>query len=139
MRREGEEGGGEDKTLDERARERERRERDERREERGCGRLGDDDEHCTGKNNTGTKEMEKGPPTRKETDEPEAEREEKEKRLVREVLKPTDDVLFSGFFFFFPPFCLSCVHHDGCGGFFVLCFIPIRVFSRDLKRKQTVL
>ena len=35
MRREGEEGGGDDKTLDERARERERRERDERREERG--------------------------------------------------------------------------------------------------------
>ena len=103
--------------------------------------MGDDDEHCTGKNNTGTKEMEKGPPTRKETDEPEpkAEREEKEKRLVREALKPTDDVFFSGFFFFFPPFCLSCVHHDGCGGFFVLCFIPIRVFSRDLKRKQTVL
>ena len=34
MRREGEEGGGDDKTLDERARERERRERDERRDER---------------------------------------------------------------------------------------------------------
>ena len=33
MRREGEEGGGGDKTLDERARERETR--DERREERG--------------------------------------------------------------------------------------------------------
>ena len=60
--------------------------------------MGDDDEHCTGKNNTGTKEMEKGPPTRKETDEPEAEREEKEKRLVREALKPTDDVFFSSVF-----------------------------------------
>ena len=120
MRREGEEGGGDDKTLDERARERERRERDERREERGCGRLGDDDEHCTGKNNTGTKEMEKGPPTRKETDEPEpeAEREEKEKRLVREALKPTDDVLFpvfssSSLRFVFLVFIMTVV-----GGFF---------------------